>query len=255
MPNKNKDSDSDSDKSKHDSGSGSEGEEEEYVVEKVVDKRTTSKGKVEYFLKWKGYDSSQNTWEPKENLDCADLIKDFETQRKKQEDEKAEKKAAAKSTSSSGKKRRISNSSNEGSTVSSTTKKTNEESGKKRKQDLDESKSSSKDEEKKKEKSKKDERRRENHNDSKRRSSSHSDEENAKSDPKDKTAKEKPNPFDSGLEPEKIIGATDVNGQLAFLVQWKNSNKAMLIPSKLARQKCPQLVIDFYEERLAWHTE
>jgi hypothetical protein len=49
MPNKSKndlDSGSDSEKSKHDSGSGSEGEEEEYVVEKVVDKRITGKGKV-----------------------------------------------------------------------------------------------------------------------------------------------------------------------------------------------------------------
>jgi hypothetical protein len=48
MPNKSKtdlDSGSDSEKSKHDSGSGSEGEEE-YVVEKVVDKRITGKGKV-----------------------------------------------------------------------------------------------------------------------------------------------------------------------------------------------------------------
>lgn len=80
-----------------------------------------------------------------------------------------------------------------------------------------------------------------------------SDEENDKED-KEKGVKDTA-PFDSGLDPEKIIGATDISGQLAFLVQWKNSNKAMLIPSKLARQKCPQLVIDFYEERLAWHTE
>lgn len=69
------------------------------------------------------------------------------------------------------------------------------------------------------------------------------------------SGKEKKNPFDSGLEPEKIIGATDIKGELAFLIQWKNSQKAMLIPSKLARVKCPQLVIDFYEQRLAWHSE
>lgn len=80
-----------------------------------------------------------------------------------------------------------------------------------------------------------------------------------KESPKDDTAavddKDKTSPFETGLEPDKIIGATDVNGELAFLVQWKNSNKAMLIPSKLARQKCPQLVIDFYEQRLTWHTD
>ena len=62
-------------------------------------------------------------------------------------------------------------------------------------------------------------------------------------------------PFEFGLEPDKIIGATEVNGELAFLVQWKCTNKAQLIPSKLARIKCPQLVIDFYEQRLTWHQE
>jgi hypothetical protein len=49
MPNKSKtdlDSGSESEKSHHDSGSGSDGEEEEYVVEKVVDKRFSDKGKV-----------------------------------------------------------------------------------------------------------------------------------------------------------------------------------------------------------------
>lgn len=44
MP-KNKE-ESGSDSEKNDSGSGSDGEEEEYVVEKVVDKRTTKHGKV-----------------------------------------------------------------------------------------------------------------------------------------------------------------------------------------------------------------
>ena len=149
-------------------------EEEEYTVEKVVDKRTGKNGKIEYLLKWKGYGEEDNTWEPKENLDCEDLIRDFERKAK----EKSDKKAAEKRKSSGP-----------GGEL------------KKKKADDD-----------------------------------------------------RPRGFDRGLDPERIIGATDSSGDLMFLIKWRGSDEADLVPAKEANVKCPQTVIKFYEERLTWHT-
>ena len=52
-------------------------EEEVYSVERIINKKITN-NKVYYYLKWHGYPESENTWEPEENLNCPNLIKEFE---------------------------------------------------------------------------------------------------------------------------------------------------------------------------------
>ncbi len=54
----------------------------EYQVENILEKRMIS-GKTHYLVKWKGYNTSENTWEPTENLKgCARTLQHFEEGRR-----------------------------------------------------------------------------------------------------------------------------------------------------------------------------
>ena len=77
------DSDVESNHASGDEGDDDDDEgEAEYIVERVVDKRVKGKGKIEYLLKWKGFDDADNTWEPADNLECFKLIEEFESKAK-----------------------------------------------------------------------------------------------------------------------------------------------------------------------------
>lgn len=50
-------------------------------VEKILDKRKNKKGKLEYLVRWRGYGSEGDTWEPEGNLStCMIYVHDFNRQ-------------------------------------------------------------------------------------------------------------------------------------------------------------------------------
>lgn len=53
------------------------GDDKEYEVEKIVDVRYYEDGDREFLIKWKGFSSKENTWEPEENLNCQAKLKKF----------------------------------------------------------------------------------------------------------------------------------------------------------------------------------
>lgn len=313
----------------------SELEEEEYVVEAVVNKRIY-KGVLQYLLKWKGYSSTENTWEPEENCGCPELIAEFErneknkkgrgrgaapkagtssggepstssgkgaNKRKRTDDSDVDEpitvsdsESNATNNSNSPKKARITRGgakkapakkgaralrdsdsdyeADKKSEASSDSFKPAKKTAKKvsRADDSDEEyKHSDSDKETRKEASKK---KVNNNNSSKEREPAVTVKERPKrrvatpDDASDGANENKDeglagdNPKEAGgdsfktdeghLEPEKIIGATSQDGQVMYLIKWKNMNKADLISSKIAKIACPQIVLAFLEERLKW---
>lgn len=55
--------------------------EEVYQIEEILDRRRF-KGVIQYLIKWQGYESQHNSWEPKCNIICEDVVVAFELERK-----------------------------------------------------------------------------------------------------------------------------------------------------------------------------
>ncbi|XP_035991622.1 chromodomain Y-like protein 2 [Fundulus heteroclitus] len=54
-----------------------------YEVERIVDKRRNKKGKWEYLIRWKGYGSKEDTWEPEHHLlHCEEFIDQFNSSKR-----------------------------------------------------------------------------------------------------------------------------------------------------------------------------
>jgi len=172
-------------------------EGEEFIVDRIVSHRIRN-GRKEYLLAWKGFPEEENTWEPEQNLDCPDLIEEYEN-RIMQKTRYMHEPSTSLKRKSSADQMPVQN---------------------KRGRPPNDSLA--------------------HRNYSKQQTSS--------------IRTEEASAFDRGLEPEKILGATDATGELMLLVQWKGTAEADLVPARICNIKCPQVVIRFYEERLTWIT-
>lgn len=173
-------------------------EVQEFVVDKIIRRRVLN-GRVEYFLKWKGFTDAENTWEPEDNLGCPELIEEFLRNAhlsEENEEEQSEQEFIPKEEM------------------------TEQETEITYMQSQEQSQTVS------------------------------SDSNVLQSDDDQPNT---PTNLSAYLEPECIIGSTDRKGELMFLVKWKNSDEVALLPAREASARCPQVVIDFYEQKLTWH--
>jgi len=211
-----------------DEGAGDEGAVD-YVVEKILNKRCFPDS-VRYLVKWEGYDSRYNSWEPEDSFNSRELIEEFEEEfRKKMSDlakrkrpnrtllyqKRREEKMLQEHTSRSprtlpdqkhkrpslpSKTPTASTSSPRPSTTESTTSSNGGAAA------ADDSSSGEEDE----------------------------------------------HGFKRGLEPESIIGAGKIDGQPSFLIKWKGNHPTEFIPTHIVYDYSPRLACNFYESKIVW---
>ena len=181
------------------------GNEIVYEVEYIENDRINN-GKKEYYVKWRNFPVSDNTWEPEENLDCANIIQNYEDAKL---DSLLDPAAAVNNTQ----KQQAASTSHQLTEILQRKKPFTSISGNintMKQQNIDSSKP-------------------ENSND--------------------------PVGFARGLKPEKIVGSTDSEGKLYYLLKWEKSDRCDLVKHTECHEKCPSLVIKYMEERLTWQAD
>lgn len=232
--------------------------EDEYKVEAVVDKRTipcnggcegiigcNCKGRVEYRIKWLGYESECNTWEPLKHLYCEDLIEEFE---QKLIDGKLGEKSRVINPRTQV-KYHVKSKNSVDKCVSSDEIYSGVRPNKRRKsavtvapkqENNDTSKSCRKYERKKSV-------------DFQPRAAQKNEIAENKVRKQYRKRSDAVSQIDPSLVPEKIVGAADSGGELMFLIKWKGTEKVDLVPAREANVKFTDMVVKFYEDRIQWH--
>ncbi|XP_055629750.1 chromobox protein homolog 3-like [Toxorhynchites rutilus septentrionalis] len=183
------------------------GDAKEYEVEQILDRRIR-RGKVQFLIKWKGCNHSENTWEPEEHLNCLNLLERFRNE------------CAEKSAKTRGQKRKSTfqaNTDREKSNSAEKTKYTNNNRSKsKRTPIVLESKI-------------------------------------VKSEILQQQYENRSHGFQKGYIAETIMGITEEDGERLFLIKWKDRDELEMVTAKVTREHVPELVIDFYEDRIIWN--
>lgn len=60
--------------------------------------------------------------------------------------------------------------------------------------------------------------------------------------------------FERSWTPEVIKGMNMIDNEMVFLMQWTNGRQT-IEPTSVAKVKCPQLVIQFYEKHINWDSD
>lgn len=59
--------------------------------------------------------------------------------------------------------------------------------------------------------------------------------------------------FNCGFTVEKVVGVKKIVGRLHYVIKWKELATTELIDSVVAKHKCNQQVIEFYEKNITWY--
>jgi len=229
-------------------------------VEEIRDKRRGEDGEWLYYVKWVGWESDTNTWEPREHLaeDCKEKLEDFEKRWKKRQERKEEKRAEEKKRRKEERRQRElkaaarfslkHDSDGEGVDYQRAIEKSKERKAKV----ASESESDGSDGERER-------KRREEREERKKRLGAKTGldrilekkDRGERDQPRDRGDKKKPRYF-RDIRPVKILGVTTEPGELHFYVEWDSGMEPGLVSKKEAYKKIPDMCLAYYESKLIW---